>query len=115
MQRSAKNIISLIIGMTLCATTAWAADYSGFSNDDMANQRGSLRAATEQERNDYHEEWQKRMKEISPEERTQYREKTQSRIQDGERLGNGPGQPRGNSRGGNSGGGRGHGGGGGRR
>ncbi len=49
-----------------------AADYSGKSLEELADIRGTLREASVQDRNDFRQEWQKRLSAMTPEERVQY-------------------------------------------
>ncbi len=56
----------------MMAAPLWAADYSNYSTEELANMRGTLSTATEQERNAFRAEWQKRMKSMTAEERLKY-------------------------------------------
>ncbi len=49
-----------------------AADYSRYSDEELAKLRGTMRNAAPEERNAYHDEWQKRLREMGPDDRMQY-------------------------------------------
>jgi Spy/CpxP family protein refolding chaperone len=51
------------------ASTAAAADYSRYSNDELLRMRGTMRNADVEERTAYRNEWQKRAASMNPEER----------------------------------------------
>lgn len=96
----------------LSATTAWAAaDYSAMTNDELAAKRGTIRNATAEERNAFHNEWQKRVQQMSPEERQQAVNRPANAPQDGsgrkQGQGKGSGQRLQDGSGGGMGGGRG--------
>lgn len=46
--------------MLAAGGSAYATDYSRYSNDELARMRGSMRNASQEERSDYRSEWQKR-------------------------------------------------------
>ncbi|MFZ5775256.1 MAG: hypothetical protein ACOY3Z_07215 [Thermodesulfobacteriota bacterium] len=66
---------AIIVVALLCAlplSSAWpATDYSALNNDELAAKRGTMRNATDAERQAFHEEWQKRIQQMSPDERRQ--------------------------------------------
>lgn len=57
---------ALLIGT---GSTASAADYSRYSNDELSRMRGTMQQAGVEERAAYRTEWQKRVAAMSPEER----------------------------------------------
>ncbi len=64
---------TLLLTIGLGAATAWAVtDYSAMTTSQLANMRTTMQNATEQERNAFHNEWMKRMQQMSPSERQQY-------------------------------------------
>jgi hypothetical protein len=64
------GIAALLIGLT--STPLFASDYSSMSIDELANIRGTLFNATIVERNEFRNEWQKRIQSMTFEERQQY-------------------------------------------
>jgi len=58
--------------MLAAAAPASAADYSRYSNDELARMRGSMQNATTEERNAYRTEWQQRVAAMRPEERSAF-------------------------------------------
>ncbi len=100
MQRS---VITAAI-ILMAAPPLWAAtDYSNMSNQELSDMRGSMRQASEQERNAFRTEWQQRAQTMSSEERQQYTGRPANASADGSNAGQGMGQGRG---GGGGGGGR---------
>lgn len=64
------GLTTILAGSLLSATLAFAAtDYSAMTTEELAAQRGTLHQATVEERNAFHNEWQKRVQQMSPEER----------------------------------------------
>ncbi|MGQ9498767.1 MAG: DUF1104 domain-containing protein [Dissulfurimicrobium sp.] len=59
----------------LAAASALAADYSGYSTEDLATMRGTMQNVTIEEQNAFRSEWQKRLKTMSLQERRQYAER----------------------------------------
>jgi hypothetical protein len=66
-----KIISSLLISAFIC-TTLLAADYSSMTMKELIAIRGTLINATEEERQDFRDEWQKRLLTMTPEERQRY-------------------------------------------
>jgi hypothetical protein len=62
--------------MTLTIITATsvlaATNYSNMNNEELDNLRGTMHAASREERNAFRSEWQQRMKNMTPEERQKY-------------------------------------------
>ncbi len=65
----AGTIVSLFL---LTGTTVFATDFSKYSTEELAKMRGTMWQATEQEREAFRAEWQKRVQNMSPEQRRQY-------------------------------------------
>ena len=64
------RISTILAGSLLSATLAFAAtDYSAMTNEELAAKRGSMKETTVEERNAFQNEWQKRVQQMSPEER----------------------------------------------
>ena len=64
------RISTILAGSLLSAALAFAAtDYSAMSNEELAAKRGSMQQATVEERNAFQNEWQSRVRKMSPEER----------------------------------------------
>lgn len=81
------KLSGLVIGMTLCAASAFAADYSKYSTDELAEMRGTMREANEEERNQFRNEWQKRINEMSVEERSKYTGRPENALRDVKGMG----------------------------
>ncbi len=65
--------IALIIGGLMMATGVYAAsDYSNYSIDELAKMKGSLKNATQEERNAFRSAWQEKIRSLSPGERQTY-------------------------------------------
>ncbi len=79
-------------GVLMLSVPLWAADYSSYSTDELAAMRGTLQNATVEERNAFRAEWQKRMQQMSPEERTQYMGPPKNAPRSGYGAGNGQGK-----------------------
>ena len=71
----------MLVGFT--CTQGIAADYTGMATDELAGMRGTLQEATSEERSVFQQEWQKRMQEMTPEERQQYTKRPANAAQDG--------------------------------
>ncbi len=84
MKTKSMKLAGLVVGVTLCAASAWASDYSGHSTDELAAMRGTMREAAEQDRNKFQKEWQKRVKEMPVEERAKYTGRPENAKQDGQ-------------------------------
>lgn len=63
---------AIILGLTLLSASAWASDYSTYTTEELHGMRGSMRENSEEERNAFRYEWQKRMREMPVEERGKY-------------------------------------------
>jgi hypothetical protein len=64
---------ALLCALGLAAGTAWAAtDYSAMTTEELAAKRGAMQNATVEERNAFHNEWQKRIQQMQPEDRQKY-------------------------------------------
>ncbi|MEF3169238.1 MAG: hypothetical protein K6360_07945 [Deltaproteobacteria bacterium] len=77
MKKHTRWISGLVTGIALFPMAAMAADYSGYSNEELAAMRGTMQNATEEERNAFRCEWQNRMQDMTPEEMAQYTGKGQ--------------------------------------
>ena len=88
---------AMMLAMTLIAATpVWAAtDYSTMSNEELSNTRGSMREASEEERNAFRSEWQQRTQSMTSEERQQYTGRPANAAADGSGTQQGMGQGRG--------------------
>lgn len=100
-----RKIIRLASGflfyMTLVASNVFAVtDYSKYSTEELAAMRGTLRNASVEERNAFRTEWQKRMQQMSSDQRQQYVRGRGYGLRDGSCAGTGPGQGMGYGRGG---------------
>jgi len=65
-------IIILVLGLGILAGNAFAEDYSQYATEELANMRGTLQDASEEERDAFRTEWQKRVQDMTSEERQKY-------------------------------------------
>jgi uncharacterized membrane protein YgcG len=87
-----KAIVKSIIvsGMLMLALPAFAADYSGYSAEELAAMRGNMRNATTQEREAFRNAWRDKTQSPSPEDRRSLKA-TNSNNGSGNRYGSGSG------------------------
>jgi len=64
--------IVVIAAVTLTAYSAFSADYSKYSTEQLSNMRGTMQTATVKERETFRAEWQKRIQNMTQEERQEY-------------------------------------------
>jgi len=98
-----KAIVKSIIvsGMLALALPAFAADYSGYSAEELAAMRGNMRKATTQEREAFRNAWRDKTQSLSPEDRRSLKATNSNRYGSGNKYGSGSGG--GSKRGGGSG------------
>ncbi|MFH1217438.1 MAG: DUF1104 domain-containing protein [Pseudomonadota bacterium] len=73
MKRKTSNIALALIGFVLSAAPAFGAtDYSSMPTEELAQMRGTMRAAPAEERKAFHYEWQKRFINMTKEEQQKY-------------------------------------------
>lgn len=65
------------------------------SNEELSNTRGSMREASEEDRNAFRSEWQQRTQSMTPDERQQYTGRPASAAADGSGTQQGMGEGRG--------------------
>ena len=70
-KKMATSLLAILAAFTM-SSSAFSADYTTMSTDELSNVRGTLYNATEAEKNTFRNEWQKRINQMTPEERTQY-------------------------------------------
>ncbi len=91
--------MGLLASALMIGTSALAVDYSQYSTEELSKMRGTLRNATEEEREAFRAEWQKRMREMSPEERMKYVGPPDNATRDGQGYQYGRGKGRGQGQG----------------
>ena len=69
--------------ISLCAASALATDYSSYSMDELSKMRGTMRDLPAEERNQFRNEWQKRINEMPVEERSKYTGPPENAKRDG--------------------------------
>ncbi len=72
-------VMALIAATPVCAAT----DYSSMSNEELSKTRGTMRGASEEERNTFRSEWQQRTQSMTSDERQQYTGRPASAAADG--------------------------------
>ncbi len=65
-------LVGILAGSFFLGSVALATDYSKNSTEELHRMRGTMKNATQEEREAFRTEWQKRMREMSPEERARY-------------------------------------------
>lgn len=70
--KKTRMAVVLLAGCMLLAGSAWAVDYSKMSTPQLSQMRGQMYNASQADWNAFHQEWWKRMGQMSPEERAQY-------------------------------------------
>lgn len=65
-------LVILFLALAILAGNAFAEDYSQYTTEELAGMRGTLQDASEEERDDFRAEWQKRVQDMTPEERQKY-------------------------------------------
>jgi len=65
-------LIILVVAFGILSGNAFAEDYSQYTTEELANMRGTLQDASQEERDAFRAEWQKRLQDMTPEERQEY-------------------------------------------
>lgn len=65
------TLIAILV-LTMFISSVYAVDYSTMSTEELAKMRGTMQNATVQERNAFQKEWQKRIQNMTQEERQKY-------------------------------------------
>ncbi len=82
-----KKAAMVIACMAMIVTPVWAVtDYSTMTTEELSQIRGTLRDASQEEREAFQAEWQKRMKEMTQGERQQYTRRPENAPMDGSGL-----------------------------
>ena len=87
-----RKIFSMVFVISFLLVSAiYSANYTGISTEKLAEMRESMQYASEDERRAFNEEWQKRIRNMRPEEREKYlgipeKEQERRREKDRERL-----------------------------
>lgn len=102
MKKQITRISLALVGVGMFVASAWATDYSTMTTEELSKIRGTLQAATEQERQDFRQEWQNRVGEMTSEERQQYMGSGNKKGQ-GKGSGYGQGMGKGKGKGGGGG------------
>lgn len=63
--------IGLLLGC-VCCTQVWAMDFSRMTNQELADLRGAIHNATQEEQSAFRQEWEKRVAAMPPEEKKLY-------------------------------------------
>lgn len=65
-------LVILVLAFAVLSGNAFAADYSKYTTEELDSMRGTLQDASEEERDAFRDEWQKRVQDMTPEERQKY-------------------------------------------
>lgn len=65
-------IIILVLAAAILTGNAFAADYSQYTTEELANMRGTLQDASPDDRDAFRAEWQKRLQNMTSEEKQKY-------------------------------------------
>lgn len=69
-----KTTVLAICCLVMVAGTVWAVDYSKMSTEDLSRMRGTLNNSSQEDLTAFRAEWQKRLDEMTTEQRQQYME-----------------------------------------
>ena len=72
MKKKITTSLLAALALFIMSSPALSADYTTMTTEELSNVRGTLYNAPEAERNAFRNEWQKRINQMTPEERTQY-------------------------------------------
>ncbi len=82
-----KKITILLTCLLMMTAPVWAGtDYSAMTTGELNQIRGTMRNASQEERNAFRAEWQKRMQEMTREERRNFMGRPENGQQDGTGL-----------------------------
>ncbi len=84
MKKHIATTMMVLLAVGVFGMPALAADYSAMSNQELSALRGTMRTATEQEREAFRQEWQKRIQAMTPEEAESYRGRPANAPADGQ-------------------------------
>jgi len=70
--KTMKKAVLAMCCLLMTAGAAWAVDYTSMSTEDLSRMRGTLNNASPTEWDAFHAEWQKRIGQMTPEQRQQY-------------------------------------------
>jgi len=84
MKKTVSRTIIALLAAGMLSIPAFAADYSAMSNEELSALRGTMRTATDQERDAFRQEWQKRVHAMTPEEAEIYRGRPANAAADGQ-------------------------------
>ena len=65
-------LVILVLALAILSGNTFAADYSQYTTEKLSDMRGTLQDASEEERDAFRAEWQKRVQDMTPEERQKY-------------------------------------------
>lgn len=74
---------SIILAVSFISIPVIAADYSSMSTKELAQLRGTLRDAGDEERQAFRSEWRKRIRKMTREEAAQYRGRPENALAEG--------------------------------
>lgn len=66
------GLLGAILGVSVLASSAFAGDYSTMSTEELSKIRGAMQNAAAEERNAFQQEWQKRIQNMTQEEKQEY-------------------------------------------
>jgi hypothetical protein len=84
MKKTVSRTLIALLAAGMLSFPAFAADYSAMSNEELSALRGTMRTATDQERDAFRQEWQKRVHAMTPEEAESYRGRPANAAADGQ-------------------------------
>jgi hypothetical protein len=65
-------VIILVLAFSILPDNAFAVDYSQYTTEELASMRGTMPEASEEQRDAFRAEWQKRLQDMTREERQKY-------------------------------------------
>ena len=72
MSKRSQVVVAAVILAVLFSFPAFAADYSAYPTEELAAMRGTMSSASEEERQAFRDEWQRRITSMPVDERRQY-------------------------------------------
>ncbi len=97
--KTIKTVTGILTALVISTTCAFAVDYSQYSTEELAAMRSQMRNATQEERDAFRKEWQSRMQNMDPSERSTYQMGRGKGSGSGTCQGSGSGQGRGQGKG----------------
>jgi len=83
MTKGMNRIGMALLGLSLMATPVLAADYASMTTEELSSLRGTMQNATQEEHSAWQQEWQRRVQQMTPDERREYMGRPANAPRDG--------------------------------